>query len=169
MKKISIIFSFILFLGSPLKAEEVKDILNNLYFYRPSLTNSIKTISQISPDSIFNNLKNVDPRSLNYIGYYFLAEKDKRAIPLLIEFMNPEYQKENRSEATYNDTWTLLQMAVSSQFVISNQNENTWYNQFKTWWRENNKDFNLTMEDSTLDAIFQNIKTNEDKTYKKSW
>lgn len=169
MKRILITSLLILFLGQSSKAEEVKDVLNTLYFYRPNLTKSLETISKLPPESVLDNLEKVNPRSLNYLGYHLLAAKDKRAIPLLIEFMNPKYKNENQADANYKETWTLLQMMISDQFVISNKDENLWYGQFKTWWQTNGKNFNLALEDSALNSIFQNIKTNEDKAYKNNW
>lgn len=169
MNKISLVLLLILLLGYPIKAQEINDVVKNLYFYRPGIENSINSISKISPDLFFSNLQNINPRSLNYIGYYFLTERDKRAIPTLIEFMNPDYKKDNESDANYNFTWTMLQMIITDQFVVLSKDENTWYSEFKKWWQENGKNFNLALEDSALKSILQEIKNNEDKLYRKSW
>lgn len=169
MKKIALASFFILSICRPLKAQEISGIVKNLYFYRPGLENSINSISKTPPDLIMDNLKDINTRSLNYIGYHFLAAKDKRAIPTLIEFMNPEYKKENELDANYYFTWTMLQLVISDQFVVSSKSENDWYNEFKKWWQENGKNFNLALEESKLNSIFQEIKSNEDKLYRKNW
>lgn len=149
--------------------------VTNLYFYRVGLEKNMAAITQEPPSKTFNVIKEFNSRDLNYIGYHLLSKGDKRAIPVLIEFMNPSFKKQNKEDANYNFTWTLLQMITGDQFVItankekSSNLEQQWFQQYKDWWDKEAEDFKLTAEDSTLVSIFENVKSNEDRAYRRGW
>ncbi|HLB58741.1 MAG TPA: SH3 domain-containing protein [Bdellovibrionota bacterium] len=155
----------------------ISKVISNLYYYRPGITSAVEELSKVPASKIFGTTTKYLPRHLNYIGYQLLAQQNKNAIPLLIEFMNPAYRKENEEDANYKFHWTILQLLNEGDFIVEAASpeeslsslQRRWYEKYRSWWEKNGDRFSLRAPNTTLLSIFATIKANEDRAYRRSW
>lgn len=150
-------------------AQDLSQLLDNLYFYRGRVEKIASKLSELTNEKVLEEIKNVGHANLNYLGLHLLVKKDKRAIPVFIEFMNPNFKNENKNDPNYIFTWTLLEILIGDRFIISSSNENIWYDEYKKWWDENGENYKLTLDDQKISLIFSTIKENEDRKYRSNW
>ncbi|MBI2608761.1 MAG: SH3 domain-containing protein [Deltaproteobacteria bacterium] len=146
--------------GSQELKESMSFIVQNLYHFLPDIQ---KTLEQIKNNrknilSFIRSLSNEKRRFLHYYAYHFLLEKDELAVPLLIEFMNPQDEALHQEDVNYLETWTYLNKLIPA-FLNSD------YASYKKWWFEQ-KRFQFNPNDQTLMEIFTHIRKNEDKQYR---
>ncbi len=147
--------------GSPQIHEYIRWVLSHLYYYRSDLESQISQIKKtVTKDRLFDSLKSFSPRFLNYVGYWLLAERNELALPILISFMDPDYEAGNQSDANYLFTWEILERLTPKVLITNN------YKSFKFWWQKNWATASIQIPSYEMSLIFKKIHDNENRVYR---
>ncbi len=148
--------------GDPQIQAYIQSVLSSLYYYRENIGEQVSEIKKmLGKKTALEKMKNYNPRFLNYVGYYLLAEKNPLAFPALITFMDPTYQEENSKDANYNFTWELLARITPRSFVTNT------YKTYSLWWQKNHESAQIDIHWYEIANIFRKIQDNENKVYRK--
>jgi len=136
-------------------------IVDNLYYYFPYIKEDLKEITQ-NRSKIFTFIKNLPQekkRFLNYYAYHLLSQHDSLAIPLLIEFLNPSFQAQNKEDSNYDATWLFLNKLLPV-FLPSE------YKAYSEWWSKEGSNMKINISDQALTEILTEVRKNEDEKYR---